>query len=207
MKPSFLIRTCSLLTGGLVALGHAATASAGGTTATVSYAPLSDGPMAIPTLGGTALMALALLLAVMVWRFRHTGLLRNNPLMGVALGVAILASGIGGGHLVYAANFGVAPVISLVSASGGSVNLSTVGTSCILNVTDSEQTITSISTAGGYVIDTEGLSRDGSCPEQHPVRTAETAELIPEAPVCSTSPGSRLAPFRACSVTVLFTPG
>lgn len=185
---------------GLLALTQSLAAAAGGVTATVGYQPLSHAAAAIPTLGGAGLIALALLLAVMVWRMQRSGALRNNPLLSIALTVTILATGAAGSHMVVAANFGAAPQILMTNAEGGNAQTSSVGTSCFVNASGADLQITAVTPEVGYLINS--VLKDASCPERLIVREGESQELIAEAPDCA--PSMQLAPDYACSVTVVF---
>jgi len=188
------------------------TASATAITAMVSHSPAQIGPMAIPTMGGAALLALSLLLAVVAWRAHRMGVLRGNSLLGVSLMIAVLTTGVSGVRLVQAqVNGGSAPIFNLTDPEGGTINLVSVGgTHCVVNSTGVAQEIRSITAQPGFEIDEDGSSRDGFCSEIAILREGEsqpTEDLANagEAPVCSVSPPTQLAPYYACSVTALST--
>jgi hypothetical protein len=154
---------------------------------------------AVPALGGYALVALAGLLALVAYRLRGDALLRENRFLGVALAVTVIAVGASGARLVYAVNFGPAPGVPLSNADGGTVTVQQ-GTSCVYNQTQGELAITAITPAVDGQVDSTGASRDGFCPETYVANGGVNAG---EAPVCSASPSTVLAPEKACSVTVI----
>lgn len=178
-------------------------------TATVAYQPFM-GSTPIPALGGAGLIALAILLLVMAWRFQRRGMFTNNPLLGVCLAVAIAAAGASGTKLVYAQanNGGIVYWSSLGQEAGGSVTVSGPATACVVNVTGATQQITGITPLTGYLLDPEGASKTGFCPEYGIAREGEveasTGDIanVGEAPVCVAS-STVLAPNRVCSVTTV----
>lgn len=184
----------ALVAAPLAALSQQASAGIG---AVITYGP--GAATAVPALGGYALVALAGLLALVAYRLRGEGALRENRFLGLALFVAVVATGASGAKLVYAVNFGPAPGVPLNQASGGEANVGT-GTSCLYNQTEGELAITAITPSTGAVIDSLGTSKDGTCPETYIDNGGVNAG---EAPVCSASPSTVLGPQKACSVTVL----
>lgn len=121
----------------LASIGFSSTASAGG-AGSITYGP---GSLEIPTLGGSALIALALLLAVIAFR-----VLRTQQHSGVNLVVALtaataLASGVGGINLISDAK--ARPSQEMEDIGGGDVELFP-GLNQIFNGTEASQKILSI---------------------------------------------------------------
>lgn len=181
----------------------------------VSYQPLGAGVAPIPTLGGAALVLLAVLLVTMVWRLRGAPWLRDQAALSIGLVGLAAVMGLAGTGLVYAQianNGGSPPLVMLTQAEGGVAETGNVGTSCFANNSGVDLKITGISALDeNYLIDEDGSSRNGFCSEFLPRESdaglspspdAPSANLT-EAPVCSASPGTVLEPYAICSVTVL----
>lgn len=149
----------------------------------------------VPALSGYALIALAGLIAVAVFRLRRHPALYNNRLLGAALAVTVIATGASGVKMTYAIGF--ATPAPLENPQGGEVRLG-LGTSCLRNETDGNLFVTGITPNGPTVIDTE---RQLAFCSEDPIDNG--GANAGEAPVCSASPSTQLAPQKACSVTVV----
>ena len=90
---------------------------------------------AVPTLGGSALIVLAILLAVVAFRIMRMQQHKGVNLVVVLTAVTALASGVGGVDLVSEANALPGGVVDMSSAGGGSVQL-IFGFNEVTNTTD-----------------------------------------------------------------------
>jgi hypothetical protein len=111
--------------------------SAGALAQTMSY-----GPLAVPTLGGSALIVLAALLALFALRYAKQNQSRGGSLLTVALVVAALSSAGGGLQLISNAEAGMS-YIELDSLTGDVVPL-TPGSNPFKNITKVKLRINSV---------------------------------------------------------------
>lgn len=133
---------------GLAGIGLSSNVLAGSSVGSIVY---GSGASAVPTLGGTTLIVLAILLAVIAFR-----ILRSQQHSGVNLVVALtaiaaVASGAGGIRLMSDANAVAVGVVNMTSESGGSVQLFP-GANEVTNVTSVPLTILEIQLVNGCVI-------------------------------------------------------
>lgn len=125
----------------------ASLASAGGSTgAVITYSPQSVAA-AVPTISGSLLIVLAVLLMIVAVR-----LLKDRPNAGANLLIAVvaiasLATGAGGVKLVADAYAGVLEA-QMTNAAGGTLNIPS-GASRVVNVTEVPQQITNIAYSAG----------------------------------------------------------
>jgi len=124
----------------------ASTAQAQAIGATLTYGPA--GSAGVPTLGGSALIALAVLLAVVAVRFLRERR-ASARLMSLLLLACSLAVGIGGISVV-SDSFASIP-LEMTNADGGVINVPE-GRSDILNGTDKDQVIKQIVLESGCAI-------------------------------------------------------
>ena len=163
-----------------------------GFAGTVTYGPAA-GAAAVPAVGGYALIALALLVGLAVFRLRKEPVMQGNRFLGFALMVTVVATGASGVKVVQA--IAEAPAVPLDNPQGGSAPL-VFGTSCLRNETDVNLAITEITPFGSFTIVD---SRDGFCTEEPIDNGGANAG---EAPDCGTSPPTELAPNKACAITI-----
>ncbi len=128
----------------LATIGFSAMVSAQSTIGSITYGPGSN---AVPTLGGSALILLAVLLAVMAFRAK-----RSQQRQGVNLVVALtaIASGVGGINLVSDAQAGISiePFFIELDSAGGGTEPLVEGLNLVLNSTGVPQKILSIELSG-----------------------------------------------------------
>lgn len=183
--------TLSILTPLLLSSAAQAGTVPGGT---LTYGPLSSS--AIPTLGAGALVLLAALLALAVWRMHRSGQLRNNSFLTVALVIGATSAGLGGIQLVDA----TPPLQEFSNPSGGSVPLSD-GLNCVGNGTDLAQRVISIETSPGFTFlpGNNGALNGGGCPDSLQSNAGGLASACAE--------GTVLQPNGVCAAVLDITPG
>lgn len=179
----------------LVSIGFSTSASAGG-AGTIIYGPGSS--LGIPTLGGSALIALALLLAIIAFR-----VLRTQQHSGVNLVVALtaataLASGIGGINLISDAK--ASPSQEMEDIEGGDIELF-AGLNQIFNGTEASQKILSIDLNPGCFIDDmdNGGIVNGGITNGGIVRPAANGGGVGQ---CDDSPGTDVPPGSYCDLPI-----
>jgi IPTL-CTERM motif len=135
----------------LAGTGLSANVFAGSSVGSIVYGSGDSTP--VPTLGGSALIVLAILLAVVAFRILRTQQHKGVNLVVALTAVTALASGVGGIRLVSDAN-ALIPVgtVNMSSESGGSVQLS-IGANEVTNVTKVPLSILQINVANGCFID------------------------------------------------------
>ena len=112
----------------------------------ITYAP--GAVSAVPTLSEWGLLAMALLLVLMAYRVLRNQL-GGRPLASFVLAGALGLGMVSGEHALRSAYaIVVLPVVSLTSASGGSVNVVSYGLSQVTNDSGVPQTITSMVATG-----------------------------------------------------------
>lgn len=138
MKPTvtILFKLCAALG----SLSFAFAASAGTPPATIAYGP---GSTAVPTMSGTMLIALAVLLALVAIRLlkdrRHFG---SNAVIAIAA-ITALGSGAGGIKLISDAD-AISTTLDMSSVDGGVITIPAPGFWLVSNSTDVPQTINAI---------------------------------------------------------------
>jgi hypothetical protein len=134
----------------LAGLGLSSNVFAGGSS--VGSIVYGSGGSAVPTLGGSALIVLAILLAVIAFRIMRTQQHKGVNLVVALTAITAIASGVGGVHLVSEAN--AAPggvVVDLSSAGGGTVQVF-LGLNYVVNRTNVPLQILDITIAPGCAI-------------------------------------------------------
>jgi len=122
-----------------------------GGVGSVSHSPLSS--VSVPMLGGTGLVVLSALLAVVSLRFMKNRRLGGGHFLVLATLTGALAAGSSGIKLISDAQAGLGgEQVSLTLAGGGTVTILNQGYSQVVNGTGVTQKLTSISTAPGCVI-------------------------------------------------------
>ena len=135
MKPS-----TKLIINLSTSLGMVSFSSLASAAAVITYGP---GATSVPTMGGTMLIALAVLLALVAFR-----LLKDRPRAGSNMVIVIaaataLATGAGGIKLISEAQALTAP-LDMSDSKGGVINVPGPGFWTIINSTDVPQQITNI---------------------------------------------------------------
>lgn len=151
----FILRTLTPL---LLLAGTSLSANvfAGTAVGSVVY---GSGASAVPTLGGSALIVLAILLAVIAFRILRTQQHKGVNLVVALTAIAAVASGAGGIRLVSDAN-AMVTAVNMTSESGGTVFLS-IGPNEVTNVTDVPLSIQQIEVVPGCTLVTEGNGGNG----------------------------------------------
>jgi hypothetical protein len=140
---------------------------------------MSYGPLAVPTLGGGALIALAALLALFAFFYAKQNQSRGGNLLTAALVVTALSSASGGVHFINSAEALAIDPVRLDSPSGGTVPLSD-GPNTFENGTPVKLRINGVNPAPGCTV---GLAVNGGGSD-------------------SCVAGKELAPEETCSVFV-----
>jgi len=135
----------------LVSTGLSSAALAQGTGAVITYGPA--GSADVPTLGGSALIALAILLAVIAVRFMREGR-ASTRFMSMLVAASALAVGVGGISLV-SDTFAGPVSIELTNEDGGEISVP-VGLSEVFNATATQQVLKKIEPSPGCVISDAG---------------------------------------------------
>ncbi len=132
----------------LATIGFSATVSAQSTVGSITYGPGSN---AVPTLGGSALILLAVLLAVMAFRAKRSQQRQGVNLVVAMTAIAAIASGVGGINLVSDAQAGISiePFFIELDSAGGGTEPLIEGLNLVLNGTGVPQKILSIQLSGG----------------------------------------------------------
>jgi len=122
-----------------------------GGVGSVSHSPLSS--VSVPMLGGTGLVVLSALLAVVSLRFMKNRRLGGGHFLVLATLTGALAAGGSGIKLISDAQAGLGgEQVSLTREGGGTVTILNQGYSVVFNGTGVTQKLTDISTAPGCVI-------------------------------------------------------
>jgi len=142
MKPvtTFIIKLFTSL--GMVSFASLASA---GSAATITYGP---GATSVPTMGGTMLIALAVLLALVAFRLLKDRAHSGSSMVIAIAAVTALASGAGGVKLIADAHAN-SNVLEMDSESGGVISIPEPGSWVISNPTDVDQSINKIDYAPG----------------------------------------------------------
>ncbi len=196
---------------GLAALvaGNAASA---GVPGSITYGPLSA--TAVPTLGGFALILLAVLMLLVVARLLRDRQLNGTQFMLAALVTGAIASGASGIKLVSEAYADWVPnAIALDNPAGGTLALGP-DLNCVTNSTGVAQQILDIQLAGliannGGAPVNGGMMNGGAVSYDCPDGSMTNAGTIP-VPECSDAPPTVLQPDDTCAVfnsTLLPPPG
>ncbi len=182
---------------GVLLAGNAASA---GVPGTITHGPLSA--TAVPTMGGYALILLAVLMLLVVARLLRDRQLKGSQFMLAALVTGAIASGASGIKLVSEAYAVPLPnPISLDNPAGGTLSLGP-DLNCVTNSTGIAQQILDIQ-LGGLIANNGGgpvnggMMNGGSyeCPDG----SIENAGTMP-VPECSDAPPTVLQPDDTCAV-------
>jgi hypothetical protein len=142
----------------LAGTGLSTNVFAGSSVGSIVY---GSGAAAVPTLGGSALIVLAMLLAVIAFRILRTQQHRGVNLVVALTAIAAVGSGVGGIRLVSEAN-ALIPVgiVNMTSESGGTVPL-VPGPNEVNNATSVPLRILEINLEKGCSIDNRGNGGNG----------------------------------------------
>jgi len=175
------------------------TSTAGFTASAFSQATIVYGPRstAVPTLGGTALIALSILMLIVAVRVlkgqKHIG----AKLVAVATTASALALGVGGIGMVTDAYADMIQVVELVDANGGEIQ-APEGPSMVVNSTEQTQNLIAINADPGcFIGDIANGGIDGGI--NGGMNGGGEGNYVGE---CSDSPSTTLEPGDFCDIFV-----
>ena len=179
----------------LVTLATAGFTSSVFAQATITYGP--SGSSAVPTLGGTALIALSVLMLVVAVRVlkgqKHAG----ANLVAVITTASALALGVGGIGMVTDAYADMIQVVKLVDANGGEIQ-APEGPSMVVNSTEQTQNLIAINADPGcFIGDIANGGIDGGI--NGGMNGGGEGNYVGE---CSDSPSTTLEPGDFCDIFV-----
>ena len=153
---------------------------------------------AVPTLGGSALIVLAVLLAVVAFRILRTQQHKGVNLVVALTAITAIAAGAGGIRLVSDAQAVTVGVVNMTSEAGGSVQLSE-GLNEVTNTTNVPLKILDISLVGGCFILVPVFDENGVAREPIAALANGGGQFVG---FCEDDPSTTVPPAGFCEISV-----
>jgi IPTL-CTERM motif len=181
----------------LAGTGLSANVFAGSNVGSIVYGSGNSTP--VPTLGGSALIVLAILLAVIAFRILRTQQHKGVNFVVALTAVTALASGVGGIRLVSDAN-ALIPVgtVNMSSESGGSVQLS-IGANEVTNITSVPLSILEINLRPGCFIDNVANGGNGGVGDPVEALANGGGNFVG---YCDVDPSTTVPPGDFCGIVI-----
>jgi hypothetical protein len=179
----------------LAGTGLSANVFAGASVGSIVY---GSGASAVPTLGGSALIILAILLAVVAFRILRTQQHRGVNLVVALTAIAAVGSGVGGIRLVSDANAIPVGVVTMSSESGGSVSLF-FGANEVTNATSVPLSILEINLAQGCFIDDRANGGNGGIGDAIEAQANGGGNFVG---YCDDDPSTTVPPGDFCGIVI-----
>lgn len=180
---------------GLAGIGLSSNVFAGSSVGSIVY---GSGASAVPALGGSALIVLAILLAVIAFRILRTQQHRGVNLVVALTAIAAVASGAGGVRLVSDANAVAVGVVNMTSESGGTVQLFP-GPNEVTNVTSVPLTILEIQLVNGCVIADRLNGGNGGAGDAVDIQANGGGTFVG---YCDDNPSTTVPPGDFCGIVI-----